>query len=57
MIYKNKKNRKLYKLIALGTDTTNCRDGTSVVVYCPCDNEQSIYIRDKIEFDEKFYLC
>ena len=42
MIYKNKKNGKLYKQIAIGTDTTNCRDGTSVVIYCPCDDKSKI---------------
>ena len=53
MMYKNKKSGKLYKQIAIGEDTTNWRDVISVV-YCPCDNEQSIYIRDEMEFYEEF---
>ena len=54
LIYKNKKNGKRYKRIAIGVDTTNCRDGASVVIYCPCENEHLIYVREQVEFNEKF---
>ena len=54
MIYRNKKNGKRYKRIAIGVDTTNCRDGINVIVYCPYENEHLIYVREQGEFDEKF---
>ena len=56
MIYKNKKTGNLYRHLASGIDATNERDGLLVVVYCPCDNEHSIYVRADTEFHQKFEL-
>ena len=54
--YKNKKTGGIYHILATGIDTTNERDGLVVVVYCPDDNENTIYVRESVEFDDKFIL-
>ena len=54
MIYKNKKTGNLYRLLAVATDCTNSRDSSNVIVYCPDDNEHSIFVRDIDEFNDKF---
>lgn len=56
MKYIHKKNGKIYRLLAAGTDCTNSRDGVAVAVYCPDDNGQEIYVRERKEFEEKFEL-
>lgn len=52
--YKNKKNGQAYIRLANGIDATNSRDGLPVIVYCPKDNGNSIFVRDEKEFYEKF---
>lgn len=52
--YIHNKTGNRYRLLAFGTDCTNSRNGTPVAVYCPDDNEHSIYVRDLAEFREKF---
>lgn len=54
MLYKHKKTGNLYRHLAIGTDCTNSRDGESVVVYCPDNDENTIYIREKNEFHDRF---
>ena len=54
MLFRHKKTGKMYRHLAHGTDCTNSRDGTGVVVYCPDDNEHSIFVREVWEFHEKF---
>lgn len=54
--YKNKKNGQTYIRLANGIDCTNVRDGLPVMVYCPEDNGNSIFVRDEKEFYEKFEL-
>lgn len=54
IIYRNNKTGKRYLLLAAATDCTNCRDGTPVVVYCPDDDEHTIYVRELSEFEAKF---
>jgi hypothetical protein len=56
MLFRHRKTGKMYRHLAHGTDCTNSRDGTSVVVYCPDDNEHTIYVRDTAEFHEKFEM-
>lgn len=53
MKFRHKKTGNIYRVIALGIDATNSRDGRHVVVYCP-DNGTAVYVRDQSEFDEKF---
>lgn len=55
MKYKNKKNGKIYKLLSIGTDATNSRDGLKVAIYCSDDDTNCIFVRDYVEFSEKFY--
>jgi hypothetical protein len=57
MTYKNKKTGNLYRYLAMAVNATNTNDGELMVVYCPCDNEHSIYVRNEAEFYEKFELC
>lgn len=54
--YKNKKSGKTYILLAHAIDSTNERNGLPVIIYCPDDNEHSIYVREEKEFFEKFEL-
>jgi hypothetical protein len=56
MRFKNNKTGDIYIQLAYATDCTNSRDGTSVVVYCPDDNEHTIYVREYDEFEKKFTL-
>lgn len=56
MFYKHKKSGNLYEVLAMGVDCTNSRDGTSVVIYCPIDNEDSVYVREESEFKTNFEL-
>ena len=51
----NHKTSKIYLILAVGAiDCTNERDGTSVVIYCPDNDENTLYVREEVEFFEKF---
>ena len=54
MLFRHIKTEKIYRLLAHGIDCTNSRDGTGVVLYCPDDNENTIFVRETAEFHEKF---
>ena len=54
MLYRHIKTGNLYRWLAAGTDCTNTRDGTAVAIYCPDDNEHSIFVRDLAEFHANF---
>ena len=54
--HRNKKTGGLYYRLATGIDTTNSRDGLTVVIYCPADNEHTICVQDEGEFDRKFEI-
>ena len=56
MRYKNKKTGNTYIRLANGIDATNSRNGLAVMVYCPEDNGNSIFVRDEKEFYEKFEI-
>lgn len=53
-LYRNKKNGKLYVLLAKAVDCTNERDGLPVVVYCPQDDPAFVSVREEREFLAKF---
>jgi len=55
MTYKNLKTGNLYRYLAMAVNESN--DSALMVVYCPCDNEHTIYVRNESEFYEKFELC
>jgi hypothetical protein len=57
MLYKHRKTGHLYRWLAVGVDTTNGRDGTLVVIYCPDDDEHTVFVRERKEFEEKFELA
>lgn len=52
--WRNNKTGAVYRWLAAATDSTNARDGLAVVVYCPDDDEHTIYVRELAEFEEKF---
>lgn len=55
MIYRNKKNQKLYSVVNMNiTDATNNCDGKKMVLYHPNDNATKMYVREYTEFLEKF---
>lgn len=56
MKYRHKKTGNIYRHLAIAVDATNARDGVMVVVYCPDDNEHSIYVREQAEFEQKFEM-
>ena len=56
MFYRHNKTGNIYRHLAIAVDATNSRDGTFVVVYCPDDDEHTIYVREVDEFESKFTL-
>lgn len=55
--YRSLKTGGVYRRLATGTDTTSSRYGLPVVIYCPDDNEHTIYVRSEEEFEEEFRCC
>lgn len=57
MKYKHNKTGNIYIHLAIASNATNGKnDGELMVVYCPCDNENSIYVRNQEEFENKFTM-
>jgi hypothetical protein len=56
MYYRNIKTGNIYRHLAIAVDATNERDGLLVVVYCPDDDEHTIYVREQEEFYTKFEI-
>jgi len=54
MFWRNNKNLNLYKILHHATDCTNSRDGTKMVVYCPVERPEQVFVRDEAEFMVKF---
>ena len=52
--YRHKKTGNVYCRIAAGIDCTNARNGTRVVIYCPENDERTIYVRELTEFCARF---
>lgn len=48
------KSGRRYLLLAFAIDCTNARNGKEVAIYCPDDNEHTIYVRELDEFNAKF---
>lgn len=51
--YRHKQTGIIYRWLAYGIDCTNER-GLPVIIYCPDDNEHTVYVREEKEFYEKF---
>jgi len=52
---RHNKTGNVYMILKVGAiDRTNSRDGTRVVVYAPDDNENSISVREEVEFFDNF---
>ena len=56
MIYRNKKTKKLYVVLFDAIDATNARDGEPVTIYRPKREPFEVYVRDTVEFIQKFEL-
>lgn len=56
MLYVNKKTGENYRHLAAGVDCTNSRNGTMVVIFCPDDDEHTIYIKEEVEFFEEYEI-
>jgi hypothetical protein len=52
--YRNKKSGEIYIKLAEGTDCTNSRDGTPVVIYSKAIHGEPVRVREAVEFHEKF---
>lgn len=56
MYFRNRKTGLIYRWLAAGVDCTNARHGTPMAIYCPDDDEHTVYVREQSEFDDKFEL-
>lgn len=56
MRYRHLKTGTLYQHLAIGVDCTNARDGTLMVIYCPLDDDRTIYVRDQAEHETRFEM-
>lgn len=54
MIYRNIKTGDYYEYRCTGIDTTNERDGLTVVIYSPLASPDTLYVRERVEFFSKF---
>lgn len=54
MIYIHKKTGRRYRWLAMAVNCTNGDERTLMAVYCPDDDEHTIYVREESEFFEKF---
>ncbi len=57
MIYIHKKTGKCYRMLAHAVDCTNSRSPSPMIVYCPDDNEHSIFVREEGEFRRRHGTC
>ena len=54
MLFRHKITRVVYRYLASAIDRTDSREFTPVIVYCPDDNEHTIYVKEATEFDKEF---
>lgn len=54
--YREKSTGNIFLSLALGVDTTKCREGTTIIIYCPNDNENAIFVKDVKEFAVQFEI-
>jgi len=54
MLYKNKKNGKLYGTIGTALNATNAQDGQAMILYAPLEENTVPFVREHAEFFEKF---
>jgi hypothetical protein len=52
MKYRNKKTNKIYRHLAIGEDLTPGRENTLVIIYCPDDEEHTVFVCEQERFDE-----
>ena len=54
-VWRNNKNKNLYKVLHYANDCTNSRDGNKVIVYTSADGQSAaVFVRDEAEFLLKF---
>jgi len=54
MKFRDKETGDIYRYLAHGICKTDAYGGAPLVIYCPDDNENTIYVRDEKEFFDKF---
>ena len=54
--WKNKKTGDIHILLAYAIDTTNERNSLPVIIYCPDDDGNIVYVMESSEFMEGFEL-
>ena len=57
MLYRHKKTGNLYRHLAVAVEKSQGRDGMPYVVYCPDDDEHTIYIREQSEMEIHFDIA
>ena len=56
LIYREKKTGFLFRHLAIAVNKSFAYHDCLMVVYCPDDDEHSVYVRKKTEFDLCFEL-
>ena len=56
MFYRNKVTDEVYRHLAIATDQSQGRENIFVTVYCPDDDEHTIYVCESNEFDKNFEI-
>lgn len=54
MKVKHLKTGNIYRILGIGTDCTNSRDGVKTVIYISVSNPLQIFVREFEEFMKKF---
>ena len=54
MLYRHLKTGKAYRLLAHAMDTSEGRGDRAVAIYCPADDQHTLYVRDLEEFEARF---
>lgn len=42
--------------MAVGVECSSAREGTLMVVYCPLDEDHTVYVRDQAEHEERYEI-
>lgn len=54
MLYRHMETGNAYRLLAHGTDASAGRGDRVVAIYCPADDEHTLYVRKLEEFEARF---
>lgn len=57
MLYRNVETNKIYLHLATGVDLTKGREDALVVIYCPDDEEHTVFVKEQKEFEDEHVIC